>query len=491
MDTFKESYLSKQNRREFLRFGAGIAGAAALTGISGNKHEISAQGTIESLREKYTWSPGRLKVIEEHYNKEGENSALIQELNKQSIIKHHLTKEAITKEKTIVQTGEWPINSGANYTNGYYDVNGQFHLLTADYYDNSVDNVNTATGIVERIGLPGINALDVTYDSQQSRTGVAGANSNGPVVLIEETGQTTTINIAELTGQGDSTGGVQGITVDSNGTFYGVLAYCGLPNGGVLFSIDPNTLSPTILAKNVPNFNNPNGITVSKDPNNQETVITAFCDNGYFHQFTPSGQLINMVFENGLGQGYRGTVDKQGNVYVAHWLDNGPTITMWNIKTGLTTTMNGAYLGNSIQIEYDRNGNPIYLWVAGDNNVTVTDIKTGKIVGQYETGASNNGVTMDPLKLKNAYFISYDNNAHRVVFEIPPTPTPSPTATATETATASPTATATPTETVTPTPTPSPIEQTSLIQTASPTPDPTSKSQYKLYLPLIEKPAKK
>lgn len=291
----------------------------------------------------------------------------------------------------------WNVGRQPNYTDGYV-AEGVNHILVACFDSHIVNHVNTATGVVTELDTgPDTNPLDVAYDEERNRVVVASADVKGQLIVLDSTGSIIeTIALADVTSQGTSYGGAQGVIIDADGNYWVTLAYYGLQNKGALVKLSGETLEVLAVIKNV-GLNNPNGITTSEDGQ----MVFAFSDNGFAQQFDLEGTLQATI--ETLPLGYRGTV-RGDDLWVTGWLAEGSMI-KYNLKTHQRSRFPCAPLGNSIKVDADG-----YVWVAGDGGVSVST-PDGQLMAVQSFGAYTNGLT---TLGNDVYFISYDQKLHHV-----------------------------------------------------------------------------
>ena len=226
---------------------------------------------------------------------------------------------------------------------------------------------------------------------------MASADDMARLIVLDSTGSIIdTMALAEVTGQGTSQGGAQGITIDGEGNYWVALAYCGKPNQGVLVKLSGETLEILAVIKNM-GLHNPNGIINSEDGK----TIFAFSDNGWAQQFDLQGKLQATI--GTLPAGYRGTV-RGRDLWVTGWLASGRMI-KHNLDTNEQYQYPCAPLGNSIKLDADG-----YVWVAGDGGVSVST-PDGQLLEVWFPGAYTNGLT---TLGNDVFFISYDQKLHYI-----------------------------------------------------------------------------
>ena len=279
----------------------------------------------------------------------------------------------------ILEVSEWNVGHFPNYSDSAY-VDNRPYVWVAAFGNRTVTSLNVEKNMATALQTgEGTLPLDVAYDHSRNRVVVASADDGATMIVLDTLGNTLIRKrLSNLTGQGLSVGGAQGVAVDGDGNYWLALAYHGLGSHGVVVKIDGTSHKLLLLIKDV-YLHNPNGLLYVDDGR----YILALSDNGVAHQFSLDGTLQRVLKTVHIG--YRGTVSR-GKLWVASWSSTGEMVEI-DLKTEERKVHFCVPLANSICIDHND-----HIWVAGDAGLSVST-SDGSLLTMTSNPSFSNGLT--------------------------------------------------------------------------------------------------
>lgn len=326
---------------------------------------------------------------------------------------HHPHPETASGSLEIRELRNWNIENSPQYT----DTDGKDRVFVAIWGEPYVNVVHIQSNEVKRWATgPGTNPLDVKYDVQSGHTYVASADPKGYGLRFDENGQLAAkVDLSTYTGQGESVGGVQGVTIDAEGNAWWALAYADKPKGGVIIKTGQD-LTPKAIVKGH-EIHNPNGIFTS--PDGQTIYICS--DTGKIQVLDAQTGSYKETIDFKRSGSYRGTsykgkhhATKEGHDILISFWDNEAQLGRYNTETNQMEFLPSAPLANDITVQETSTGKTL-IWTAGDRGIGVTSYD-GKDFATYSVNKKTNGTThIDDY----AFFASYSplNSLHGVTTE--------------------------------------------------------------------------
>ncbi len=177
-----------------------------------------------------------------------------------------------------------------------------------------------------------------------------------------------------------------GLTLGSDGNFYGTTGYGGSSNAGTVFKLTTNGTLTTLICFNSTNGANPPGaLTLGNDANFYGTTAGGGSSaGGTVFQVTTNGALTTLVFFTGNGTSPNAlTLGNDGNFYGTTYLGGIQFGTVFRVTTnGTLTTLvsfnstNGAWPEAALTLGSDGNFYGTTCWGGSSNEGTVFMVTT-------------------------------------------------------------------------------------------------------------------